>query len=126
MPDIEGLDTFQGNVIHTARWPDDLDLSDKRVAVIGTGATAVQLIPEIAGKARQLDVYQRTPIWVLKKPDHTLPGWLKTLFRTVPGLQRTLRGATDTASETLMVLSAIYYRQALGAHVRKGGHQQPA
>ena len=112
MPDIEGLDTFQGNVIHTARWPDDLDLSDKRVAVIGTGATAVQLIPKIAGKARQLDVYQRTPIWVLKKPDHSLPGWLKTLFRTVPGLQRTLRGATDTASETLMVLSAIYYRQA--------------
>ncbi|HIL23593.1 MAG TPA: NAD(P)/FAD-dependent oxidoreductase [Alcanivorax sp.] len=112
MPDIEGLDTFQGNVIHTARWPDDLDLSDKRVAVIGTGATAVQLIPKIARQARQLDVYQRTPIWVLKKPDQTLPGWLKVLFRTVPGLQRSLRGATDTVSETLMVLSAIYYRQA--------------
>ena len=111
MPDIEGLEKFQGEVIHTARWPDDLDLSDKRVAVIGTGATAVQLLPEIAVKARQLDVYQRTPIWVLKKPDHTLPGWLKSLFRTVPGLQRTLRGATDTASETLMVLSTIYYRQ---------------
>lgn len=112
MPDIKGLDSFEGEVIHTARWPDNLDLSGKRVAVIGTGATAVQLIPEIAKEARQLDVYQRTPIWVLKKPDRTLPSWLKTLFRTVPGLQRTLRGATDAASETLMVLSAIYYRQA--------------
>src|SRR5690606_16079297 len=73
---------------------------------------AVQLIPEIAGKAKQLDVYQRTPIWVLKKPDRVLPSWLKTLFRFAPGLQRSLRVATDAASETLMVLSAIYYRQA--------------
>src|SRR5690606_18838800 len=112
MPDISGLERFEGEVIHTARWPDSLDLTGKRVAVIGTGATAVQLIPEIAGKAKQLDVYQRTPIWVLKKPDRVLPSWLKTLFRFAPGLQRSLRGATDAASETLMVLSAIYYRQA--------------
>ena len=112
MPDITGLEQFEGELIHTARWPDSLDLSGKRVAVIGTGATAVQLIPEIAAKAQQLDVYQRTPIWVLKKPDRTLPGWLKTLFRLVPGLQRSLRGATDAVSETLMVLSAIYYAQA--------------
>ncbi|MDF1822188.1 MAG: NAD(P)/FAD-dependent oxidoreductase [Alcanivoracaceae bacterium] len=112
MPDIKGLDSFKGEVIHTARWPENLDLDGKRVAVIGTGATAVQLIPEIAGKAKQLDVYQRTPIWVLKKPDGELPNWLKTLFRLVPRLQRTLRGATDTVSETLMVLSAVYYRQA--------------
>lgn len=112
LPDIEGLDEFEGELVHTARWPSDMDLDGKRVAIIGTGATAVQLIPEIAGKAKHLDVYQRTPIWVLKKPDQQLPGWLKTLFRAVPGLQRSVRGGTDTLSETLMVLSAIYYRQA--------------
>lgn len=112
LPDIDGLDDFQGQIVHTARWPQDLDLRDKRVAVIGTGATAVQLIPEIARQARHLDVYQRTPIWVLKKPDNALPGWLKTLFRTLPGVQRGVRGITDSVSETLMVLSAIYYRQA--------------
>jgi cation diffusion facilitator CzcD-associated flavoprotein CzcO len=112
MPDIEGVEDFQGERMHTARWDHNADLTGKRVAVIGTGATAVQLIPEIAGKAKQLDVYQRTPIWVLKKPDGELPNWLKTLFRLVPRLQRTLRGATDTVSETLMVLSAVYYRQA--------------
>ena len=112
LPDIEGLDNFEGDIIHTARWPKGIDLKGKRVAVIGTGATAVQLVPEIARQARQLDVYQRTPIWVLKKPDRTLPGWLKTLFRASPALQQGIRSVTDASSETLMVLSAIYYRQA--------------
>jgi cation diffusion facilitator CzcD-associated flavoprotein CzcO len=112
LPDIEGLDDFDGDVIHTARWPRDIDLAGKRVAVIGTGATAVQLVPEIARQARHLDVYQRTPIWVLKKPDRTLPGWLKSLFRALPRVQQGVRSVTDAASETLMVLSAIYYRQA--------------
>ena len=112
LPDIEGLDNFEGDIIHTARWPKGIDLKCKRVAVIGTGATAVQLVPEIARQARQLDVYQRTPIWVLKKPDRILPGWLKTLFRASPALQQGVRSVTDASSETLMVLSAIYYRQA--------------
>lgn len=112
LPDIEGLDNFKGDIIHTARWPKGIDLKGKRVAVIGTGATAVQLVPEIARQARQLDVYQRTPIWVLKKPDRILPGWLKTLFRASPTLQQGVRSVTDASSETLMVLSAIYYRQA--------------
>ena len=112
LPDIEGLDAFEGEIVHTARWPEDMDLTDKRVAVIGTGATAVQLVPEIARQAKQLDVYQRTPIWVLKKPDRLLPGWLKSLFRALPTLQSGVRSVTDLASETLMVLSAIYYRQA--------------
>lgn len=112
MPDIEGINEFEGEIIHTARWQDGIDLTGKRVAVIGTGATAVQLIPEIAKQTKQLDVYQRTPIWVLKKPDSRLPGWMKTMFRILPGLQSSVRIGTDTISETLMVLSAIYYRQA--------------
>ena len=64
MPDIAGLDRFGGTVMHTARWDDGVDLAGLRVAVIGTGASAVQVVPEIAPVAGHLDVYQRTPIWV--------------------------------------------------------------
>ena len=62
MPDIPGIETFDGDVIHTTRWDDDVDLEGKRIAIIGTGATAVQLIPELAKQPADLTVYQRTPI----------------------------------------------------------------
>lgn len=112
LPEIPGLDSFQGEVLHTAKWKQDIKTAGRRVAVIGTGATGVQLIPELAKDTKQLDVYQRTPIWVLKKPDRALPGWLKSGFRLVPGLQKAVRFGTDAVSETLMVVSAVYYRQA--------------
>lgn len=110
-PDIDGLDRFQGKIIHTAEWDEGIDLSGKRVAVIGTGATAVQLVPELARKVARLDVYQRTPIWVLKKPDRQVPAWTQSLFRWSPLAQRTMRVGTDIGSEALMVIGAIYYRQ---------------
>lgn len=69
LPDIEGVDTFAGKLMHTATWDHDYDLRGKRVAVIGTGATALQLIPAIADDVGTLSVFQRTPIWVLPKPD---------------------------------------------------------
>ena len=68
-PDIPGITGFAGKVIHTAAWDDDYDLENRRVAIIGTGATAVQLIPELAKKAADLTVYQRTAIWVVPKID---------------------------------------------------------
>ncbi|NNH72762.1 NAD(P)/FAD-dependent oxidoreductase [Nocardia uniformis] len=69
LPDIAGIDTFGGKVIHTSRWDHDYDLTGKRVAVIGTGATALQVIPTIAEQVSHLTVFQRTPIWVGPKPD---------------------------------------------------------
>ena len=69
MPDIDGLDSFAGTVFHTARWPSDHQLQDERVAIIGSAASAVQTIPEIAPVVAHLDVYQRTPQWVLPKAD---------------------------------------------------------
>ena len=69
MPDIPGITDFDGKVIHTTAWDDDYDLEDRRIGIIGTGATAVQLIPELAKKAADLTVYQRTPIWVVPKID---------------------------------------------------------
>ncbi len=76
LPDIDGgVDSFAGGVtMHTARWDHELDLTGKRVAVIGTGASAVQVIPEIAPKVSQLTVFQRTPIWCFPKFDVPLSG----------------------------------------------------
>lgn len=65
VPDIAGLDSFEGRAIHTAQWDDDLDLSGKRVAIIGTGATGMQIAPAIAPDVSQLTVFQRNPAWVL-------------------------------------------------------------
>ena len=72
-PDIDGVDSFGGAVVHTARWDHHLDLTGKRVAVIGTGASAVQLIPQIAPIVKELTVFQRTPIWCFPKFDVPLP-----------------------------------------------------
>ena len=68
-PDIDGLDSFDGIVMHTSRWDHDVDLRGKRVGIIGTGASAVQIIPEIAPQVSDLTVFQRTPIWCLPKLD---------------------------------------------------------
>ncbi len=111
MPDIKGIKDFRGETIHTGYWRDDIGLEGKRVAVIGTGATAVQLLPAIAPQVAHLDVFQRTPIWLLKKPDRVLPAWLRSAFRLAPTAQRLVRAGTDLVSESLMVISAVYYRQ---------------
>lgn len=81
VPDIPGLDRFAGEVLHTARWEPGRDLADKRIAVIGTGATAVQVVPELAKQAGRLKVFQRTPRWILPRPD-TMSG--NRLLAAVP------------------------------------------
>jgi len=83
-PDIKGLDTFQGKVVHTARWDHDYDLTGKRVAVIGTGASAVQVVPAIAPKVGKLSVFQRTPAWVVPKQDFVIDDAMKRRFREHP------------------------------------------
>ena len=73
LPDIEGLESFGGPTFHSARWRHDVDLKDKRVAVIGTGASAFQFVPEVAKAAAQLSVFQRTPPWLAPTPDYHEP-----------------------------------------------------
>ncbi|MET9487041.1 NAD(P)/FAD-dependent oxidoreductase [Nocardia sp. NPDC006630] len=85
-PDIEGLDSFKGPVIHSARWDHTLDMQGQRVGVIGTGSSAVQIIPATAEIAEQVHVFQRTPIWVLPKPDFPLPRLLRFGYRMLPFL----------------------------------------
>lgn len=91
MPDLPGHGTYQGVTFHTTNWPDDLDLSDKRVAVIGTGATAVQIVPEIAETAAELIVFQRSPVWVGPKREDEYTEAEREEFRNNPEAMRSLR-----------------------------------
>ncbi len=90
-PDIPGLGSFRGRTIHSARWDPDLDLTGKRVAVIGTGASAIQIVPDIAPTVGQLHLFQRTPPWVIPRPDRRITRAEKWLFRHVPLSQRLFR-----------------------------------
>jgi 4-hydroxyacetophenone monooxygenase len=86
MPEIAGMERFAGPAFHSARWDDSVDLKGKRVAVIGTGASAAQLIPVVAREAAELHVFQRTPAWFIPSPHYhdDVPDGLQWLFRHVP------------------------------------------
>jgi cation diffusion facilitator CzcD-associated flavoprotein CzcO len=103
LPSIPGAERFAGTVFHSARWDRTCDLAGKRVAVIGTGASAVQFVPEIAKDVESLRVFQRTPPWIQPKPDFVLPGWARGMFRYVPGVQRAFRDAIYWLLETRAV-----------------------
>ena len=113
-PDIEGLDSFRGKLMHTARWDHEHDLTGERVAVIGTGATAVQVVPSIAPVVEHLSVYQRTPIWILPKPDAEIPPSVRRVFRHVPLAQSSVRLGTTALTELVMVLGIVYNKQTPG------------
>ncbi len=86
VPPIEGLETFEGPSMHTARWRDDVELGGKRVAVIGTGASAMQLVPVIAGEPEQLLVFQRSPQWAVPHPNYlrSVPDAVKLVMDEMP------------------------------------------
>jgi cation diffusion facilitator CzcD-associated flavoprotein CzcO len=92
IPEFDGLDTFTGPAVHTLHWDHDLDLTDKRVAVVGTGATAVQLIPELQKIAREVVVYQRTPPWIVPRRDRSTSPKERELFQRLPIAQQAVRG----------------------------------
>ncbi|MDT5070299.1 MAG: hypothetical protein QOK02_6454 [Mycobacterium sp.] len=91
IPDIEGIDEFQGAAFHSAQWDHDVDITGKRVAVIGTGASAIQIVPEIVGDVAELQVYQRTPPWVMPRPNNPIPQWMRATFSNVPGTRALMR-----------------------------------
>ena len=93
LPDLRGIDDYPGVKIHSAHWDPDYDVSGKRVAVIGTGASAVQIVPEIVPNAAAVKVFQRTPGWVLPRLDYRTPAALRLLFATFPVTQRAARAA---------------------------------
>lgn len=93
LPDIRGIETYRGHKIHSARWDHDYDFTGKRVAVVGTGASAVQIIPELVEKAASVKVFQRTPGWVLPRVDRQTNGLTKELYRRVPAAEQLARRA---------------------------------
>jgi len=102
-PDIPGAAGFGGTSFHSARWDHSCDLAGKRVAVIGTGASAIQFVPQIAGQASRLTVFQRTPPWIQPRPDVEIPARMRAAFRKAPVTARALRDAIYLGAEARAV-----------------------
>ncbi|OUR86872.1 cyclohexanone monooxygenase [Gammaproteobacteria bacterium 42_54_T18] len=101
MPNIPGIDSFTGSIFHSSRWDHDVDLTNKRVAVIGTGASAIQFVPQIQPKVKELIVFQRTAHWVLPKFDHKMPRLIREMFKSLPQIQKIMRGGLYSALESI-------------------------
>jgi cation diffusion facilitator CzcD-associated flavoprotein CzcO len=93
-PRIPGIDTFAGAMFHSARWNHDYDLAGKKVAVIGTGASAIQFVPQIAPRVAELKLFQRDAAHVIPKPDYAYPRLARKAFANISGLQRLSRWLT--------------------------------
>ncbi|MBA3328780.1 MAG: NAD(P)/FAD-dependent oxidoreductase [Solirubrobacterales bacterium] len=124
-PELPGLQRFAGRVFHSARWDHDYDLAGKRVAVVGTGASAIQLVPEIAREVQRLHVFQRTAPWVMPHPSRPTTKAERWLFRRVPALQRLARAGVYAGRESFVLgfvkqprLMRLAERVAR-AHIRK-------
>ena len=107
LPNIPGREEFTGVTMHSARWDHKVDLAGKQVAVIGTGASAVQIVPEIVEQAASVKVFQRTPGWVLPRPNLPQPGWLSTVYKRVPPAQALSREAAFWIHEA-MALALVW------------------
>ena len=112
IPDLPGAGTFAGPRLHTSRWNPDLDVAGRRVGVIGTGASAVQLVPAIAGTAAHVTVFQRTPPWLLPKPDRRYGAIRRALFRRVPAAARLSRAG-------IWALTVLTGRALLGGRIAR-------
>jgi cation diffusion facilitator CzcD-associated flavoprotein CzcO len=114
LPNIEGIEQFEGKMMHTARWDHDYDLDGKRVGLIGTGATGIQVGPAIADRVAHLSIYQRHAIWCAPKPNHTYGPITKRLMAVAPRTQRVLRAANFAASEVFFGLGFVNYQRFPG------------
>ncbi|TLG00360.1 hypothetical protein FEK35_24270 [Nocardia cyriacigeorgica] len=104
---ISGASSFRGKVLRPSSWDDDYDLTGKRVGIIGTGASAVQIDPSIAPQVEQLTVFQRTPVWVLPKPDFQVPRALHRVL-AIPGCSRCCTAVRWWSSTSLCAPSSAY------------------
>lgn len=102
-PEVPGRERFQGPQVHSARWDGALKLEGQRVALVGTGASAIQVLPSIAPVAKQVTVLQRTPAWVLPRRDHAISRAMQALYAAVPGLRLLRRASIYAALESRIV-----------------------
>ncbi|QNE18591.1 NAD(P)/FAD-dependent oxidoreductase [Kribbella qitaiheensis] len=127
-PDLAGLDTFAGTTFHSSQWDHDHDLTGRRVAVIGTGASAIQFVPRIAEQVAHLDLFQRTAPWITQKPDRAIGPLERGLHARFPAGQRAIRnviywglegrGLGFTGSPKLMKGLELQARRHLGKQVK--------
>ena len=117
-PDFKGKNKFKGPSFHTAHWDHDIDLTNKRVAVIGSAASAVQLVPQIIDKVAHLNVYQRTPNWVLPRMNKRYPAWRKWLHRNLPFTSLAIRGLLYLRGE-LLFFPAFFADSFMQRRLRK-------
>ncbi|MGA9871302.1 MAG: NAD(P)/FAD-dependent oxidoreductase [Rhodococcus sp. (in: high G+C Gram-positive bacteria)] len=103
IPALNGAESFTGDAFHSARWNHDVDLTGKKVAVIGTGASAVQFVPQIVDTVGELQLYQRSPAWVLPRRNFAIPKGVRRLFRGLPALRKLVRGSVYWSAESLAV-----------------------
>jgi cation diffusion facilitator CzcD-associated flavoprotein CzcO len=109
-PQIDGLERFRGTAFHSAEWDHGYDFRGKRVAVIGTGASAIQFVPQLAREVEQLDLYQRTPPWIVPKPDRRTTRLERGLFARLPGLQQAYRSSIYWRLETRVLGFTVHPR----------------
>jgi cation diffusion facilitator CzcD-associated flavoprotein CzcO len=115
LPEIDGIEKFQGEIFHSSRWNHDANLAGKRVALIGTGASAIQIGPAIAGRVAHMDVYQRTAPWVMPRHDRAYPAAEKFAYKHVPLLQRAAREAIYWGRESFVLGFAFQPKILLAA-----------
>jgi cation diffusion facilitator CzcD-associated flavoprotein CzcO len=116
IPALPGLENFQGPKFHSARWDFNVDLKGKNVAVVGTGASAVQFVPEVAKEAATVHLFQRSPNWMIARGDKAYKPWVKWMFRHIPGLMRLYRSWIYWKLEARF---AGFHKGALIGHVLK-------
>ncbi|MGL6233720.1 MAG: DUF4873 domain-containing protein [Segniliparus sp.] len=125
IPEFDGLSKFQGPVFHSAQWRHDIDLKGKKVVVIGTGASAVQFVPEVAKEAEQLTVFMRSPHWVLPRLDYEIKPWQHAILKHVPGARRLLRASAYFIYEAFVFnlffpkIFARFFEAASKAHLAR-------
>lgn len=130
-PSIPGLESFRGQLFHSARWRPDADIDGRRVAVIGTGASAIQVVPQVARRAEHLTLFQRQAAHVIPKPDYAYPSIVQAAFAKVPGLLRSSRWATYwqhevralafTRAPSLLKVADLRFRRHMRKSVRDPG-----
>ncbi len=119
VPELPGLDRFEGAAFHSARWNHSRELTGARVAVVGTGASTAQFVPEIAEQAAALHVFQRSAPWVLPRSNRLRSAAERSAYRTVPGLQRALRAGVYWGRECSMIgFTSLRVMRAVGLLAR--------
>ena len=125
IPDIPGLEDFRGTVFHSATWDHEHELKGERVGVIGTGASAIQFVPQIQPRVSKLHLFQRTPTWIVPRPDRELTRFERTLYRRLPCAQRAMRGIIYWGRELYAIpLLRVALSPLIGLVARRHLHRQ--